>query len=264
MMDLTEYRSSSLEQQRTADLLSLVPDGLGSVLDVGARDGHFSQLLTSRCERVTALDLQCPTFNIERVDCVAGDACALEFADNHFDLVFCAEVLEHIPPASLAKACAELSRVSGRYLLIGVPDRQDIRHGRTTCGACGQSNPPWGHVNSFDEPRLHALFSDCVVARLSLVGSTKDRTNALSAALMNWAGNPYGTYSQEEICGHCNAPVLAPAPRSWLQKVATRVAFKVDDARRPFLTPHGNWIHLLFEKKHISATSGRTASAAAP
>ncbi|MEO9102654.1 MAG: class I SAM-dependent methyltransferase [Burkholderiaceae bacterium] len=264
MMDLTEYRSNSLEQQRTADLLSLVPQGLESVLDVGARDGHFSKLLTSRCERVTALDLQRPTFDIERVTCVAGDACALEFGDDHFDLVFCAEVLEHIPPESLAKACAELSRVSGRYLLIGVPDRQDIRHGRTTCGACGTSNPPWGHVNSFDEPRLHALFSDCVVARRSLVGSTKERTNALSAALMNWAGNPYGTYSQEETCGHCSAPVLAPASRSWLQKVATRVAFKVDDARRPFLSARGNWIHLLLEKKHIRAASGQTASARTP
>ncbi len=142
MMDLIEYRSSSLEQQRTVGLLAPVPSGLGRLLDVGARDGHFSQLLTDRRERVTAPEWERPPFEIDRVDCVAGNACALAFPDNHFDLVFCAEVPEHVPTASLARAGAELSRVSGRYVLIGVPDRQDIRHGRTTGAACGAPNPP--------------------------------------------------------------------------------------------------------------------------
>lgn len=250
MMDLTEHRSSPLEQRRTADLLELMPQGLERVLDVGARDGHFSQLLTGQCDHVTALDLERPAFDIDRVECVAGNACALEFPDGHFDLVFCAEVLEHIPPESLAQACSELSRVAARWLLIGVPDRQGIRCARTTCAACGKTNPPWGHVNSFDEPRLQALFSDSVVARRSLVGSTKERTNALSAALMDFAGNPFGAYTEESTCIHCGAPITAPQPRSLLQKIATSVAFKMDDARRPFLAARANWMHLLLEKKH--------------
>ncbi len=107
-------------------------------------------------------------------------------------------------------------------------------------------------MNSLDESRLHALFSDCVVLHRSLVGGTKERTNALSAASMRWSGNPYGNYSQEENGGQCHAPVLAPAPQSWLQKLVISVAFRLDDARRPFLRALGNWIYLLFEKKNVS------------
>jgi hypothetical protein len=70
----------------------------------------------------------------------------LGFADDFFDFVLCAEVLEHIPTASLSRACSELGRVSKHYVLIGVPYRQDIRVGRTTCWSCRKKNPPWGHI----------------------------------------------------------------------------------------------------------------------
>ena len=45
-MDLTEYRNSDLEQKRIRDLINLLPQHGGSVLDIGARDGYISNLLT--------------------------------------------------------------------------------------------------------------------------------------------------------------------------------------------------------------------------
>ena len=109
-----------------------------SALDIGARDGHFSVLLTELFGDVTALDLEKPTVSHNKITCVKGDITSLDFDDNTFDLVFCAEVLEHIPPHLLKKATFELSRVSREFLLIGVPYKQDIRVGRTTCYSCGE------------------------------------------------------------------------------------------------------------------------------
>ena len=43
---LAVYRNSSEEIARTRDLLDIVPKNFSTVLDVGARDGHFSRLLT--------------------------------------------------------------------------------------------------------------------------------------------------------------------------------------------------------------------------
>ena len=40
-MSLTEYRNSTAEQQRTADLLRLTPKNGQEALDIGARDGYF-------------------------------------------------------------------------------------------------------------------------------------------------------------------------------------------------------------------------------
>ncbi|MDT8363399.1 MAG: class I SAM-dependent methyltransferase [Nitrosomonas sp.] len=247
--DLEVYRASEREQMRTADLFRLMPArGVGLALDVGARDGHFSRLMTQRFDKVVALDLVKPDFQIQGVDCVAGDATALAFPDAHFDFVLCAEVLEHIPPQKLATACRELARVCRGQLLIGVPDRQDLRVSRTTCQVCGRSNPPWGHVNSFDDRRLRVLFEGCAVREVSRVGVTNETTNALSAWLMDLAGNPYGTYGQEEPCVHCGAALGRPAPRALPQKLLTKLAFWIRSATAPLTKPRANWVHVLFSK----------------
>ena len=248
MIDLTEYRNSTSEQTRIADLMSLLPGGLQSAVDIGARDGYLSRKLLERIPNVTALDLETPVVDDPRIRCVKGDASALEFADNEFDLVLCAEVLEHIPRPTLEQVCRELARVARRYVLIGVPYKQDTRVGRTTCQNCGQSNPPWGHVNQFDDDSLTALFPDLKPVRTSYVGTSDYGTNALSCRLMDLAGNPYGNYFQEERCIHCGGLIGQPSERSFVQKVLSKTAIVVRMAQKPFAARHGNWIHLLLQK----------------
>lgn len=248
-MDLTEYRASATELQRTEDLLRLLPNHGRYALDVGARDGHFARLLADKYDLVTALDLQEPNIAHPRIQCVKGDVTGLTFADNVYDLVFCAEVLEHIPSHMLGRACAELGRVCKKFLLIGVPYKQDIRVGRMTCITCGGKNPPWGHVNSFDETRLKNLFSEFALAKVSYVGEADPRTNWLASWLMDQAGNPYGTYGQEEPCVHCGATLATPPERNALQKIATKAATILARTQNSVSRRRANWIHCLFERK---------------
>ena len=251
-MDLTEYRESDSEKGRTEDLVRIiekVTSHSGKALDIGERDGHFSKLLAGYYDSVTALDLEKPLFDHPKVTCVKGDVTALEFDPSEFNLAFCVEVLEHIPTHLLNDACSELCRVSTDYILIGVPYKQDIRLGRSTCYSCGGINPPWGHVNSFDEKRLSELFSGYTIEDMSFVNKTKSYTNGLSVALMDFAGNPYGTYTQGEPCIHCGKPLTPPPPRSFIQKVATKAAFYAKTVQSSFKEEHGNWIHVLFKKK---------------
>lgn len=248
-MDLADYRSTASEKDRIADLLAMIPPRGGTALDVGARDGFISKLLVNHFSKVVALDLTQPDIDHDRVTCVQGDITGLEFVNGSFDLVFCAEVLEHIPTHLLGTACQELARVSKDYLLIGVPYKQDIRLGRTTCASCGKYNPPWGHVNRFDEKSLTKLFPGLRVVKQSFVGVESAQTNGLSCALMDLAGNPYGTYVQDEPCIHCGGKIGEPRERSLWQKVLTKVAFIALGLQKPFLKPHANWIHLLLQKQ---------------
>ena len=134
------------------------------------------------------------------------------------------------------------------HLLIGVPYKQDTRVGRTTCSACGAINPPWGHVSCFDEARLRKLFSGLAFERTHLVGVTNNATNAFSSSLMNLAGNPYGTYGQDEPCVVCGAPIVK-APRQRLHhKVLAKAAFWAIRVTKPLKPGHPNWIHVLMRK----------------
>jgi hypothetical protein len=248
-MDLTEYRATPAEQQRTADLLRLTPSSGRHALDIGARDGHFSMLMVDRFNKVVALDLTKPNIAHPRIECIEGNAAKMPFSDRSFDFVFCAEVLEHVPTANLSNVCREIERVACDKILIGVPYKQDIRVGRTTCHSCGNVNPPWGHVNSFDEKRLAELFGLCTIETSTFVGESSSRTNSLSAALMDFAGNPYGTYDQDEVCIHCGEKLLAPPQRSLAQLVATKLAFWSRKASELRTKPHGNWLHTLLRKR---------------
>lgn len=247
-MNLAEYRMSAHERDRTQSLLDMVPKQGRVALDIGARDGHFSRLLAERFDKVIALDIVQPAIAHPRIECRQGDVTHLALADNSVDFVFCAEVIEHIPGRSLVSACQELQRVCSNKLLIGVPYRQDIRVGRTTCYTCLHTNPPWGHVNRFDDASLINLFTHCDVDKKSFAGSTNDQTNALATFLLDMAGNPYGTYDQEEVCIHCGHRLIPPPNRTLAQKVLTKLGYLARGVTAPFAQPHANWIHVLFTK----------------
>lgn len=247
--NLDSYRAGEAEQKRIQSLLGLIPEKGESALDIGARDGYIARLLTRYFESVTALDLEKPRVADQRITCVQGNALSLQFPDDCFDVVLCAEVLEHIPASDLSQACSEIARVSRRGAIIGVPYRQDIRVGRSTCAHCGTANPPWGHANVFDESRLRKLFHGMQWSRGEYVGENKDKTNPLSVFLLDYAGNPFGTYGQSENCAYCNKHIGKPSPRTILQKLATRVGCLINKTQSLFVTPHPNWINVYFSKR---------------
>lgn len=243
-----EHKSAA-EAERRADLMRLIPEGRGSILDVGTRDGHFARLFKERFHTVTAVDISPIRFRDPGIRLSIADACRLPFPDRSFDVVFCAEVLEHIP--QLEAACRELVRVARCDVVVGVPYRQDLRVMRLRCHTCGRSTPAWGHLNTFDEATLAALFQPLRLDRVSYAGSNRERTTSLAAWLMDIGGHPYGPYDQQEPCVHCGAALQAPsAPRPFYQRAASALALAMDSLqKRFFVTPRPWWIHARFSRR---------------
>ncbi len=244
---MEEKHLSGAERVRAADLMGLLSGSRGgSVLDVGARDGRISYLLTDHFETVTALDLNKPSIDHPRVSCVKGDATQLAYADRSFDCVVCTEVLEHIP--DVVRAAHELARVARHEILIGVPYQQDIRVGRVTCRQCGAISAPWGHLHTFDERVIAELFPQWQVAAKSYVGKTREATTALAAWLMDVGGNPWGTYNQQEPCPYCSATLLAPGRRPLWQRVSTAIAARMNRIQARYLRSRAAWLHMLLRR----------------
>jgi SAM-dependent methyltransferase len=247
-VDYVKYRQSPSEQARIADLIRILPRNRSSVVDIGARDGFITSILAQYFARVTSLDIVPPQFDDRSVTSIQGDVTRLPFADNSFDVVCCLEVLEHIEPRQLPVACREIARVTRCETIIGVPYRQDLRIGRTTCARCGRLNPPWGHQNSFDQRKIETLFGGLHVASLTFAGEKQERTTALAAWLMSQAGNPWGTYEQEEPCIGCGQALKPPTSRGLWNKACAAAAHRLD--RLAAAKPEPLWMHCVFEKRN--------------
>ncbi len=241
--DCSIESNSELEELRISDLLERLPSGYASALEIGSREGKITRKLLRFYPHVTALDLIAPTFILPGCTNVAGDVTDLQFADRQFDVVVCTEVLEHVP--DYQKAASELMRVTRHRLIVGVPYRQDTRLGRTTCNSCGAISPPWGHINKFDEGKLLRMFSGFQVIQKSFVGEKKERTNWLATAMMDFAGNPWGSYAQKEPCLGCGEKLAAPKSRSFPQRIASKGAYRLTALQSRMVRPTPIWIHLV-------------------
>jgi SAM-dependent methyltransferase len=138
----------ALRERLLLDLL-LRGDPARQVLNAGAGQGTFTQLLERRGFEVTSTDASAAAVEVleRRVDgpALQADVTALPFTDASFDAVVLGEVLEHVPDDR--KAVAEVNRVlrPGGVLALSVPAHP---------GLYGPSDRWAGHIRRYHRAGL--------------------------------------------------------------------------------------------------------------
>ncbi len=90
-----------------------------SVLLIGKGDGFVSATLADMGYSIDTLDVA-DDLGPSHV----GDVRAMPFEDGSYDIVFCCQVLEHIPFSDVPKAVGEISRIARKQIIISVPDQR--------------------------------------------------------------------------------------------------------------------------------------------
>ncbi len=194
----------SMERQRFRETFDILPDGAGTVLEIGFNDMRMSRLLGERYE-VYGIDL--PRLVDKGAQSEYGFRLSfasiekLPFPDNSFDLVVCAQVLEHLPEAVLEKGVRELARVARRWVFVSVPYRQRVWNENYKCTHCGFIGHCMEHLHYFDEPRLLSLFPGWHSQCLELVGSQRGYAPDMLYRLANKLGNSWSTLHWK--CTNC-------------------------------------------------------------
>ncbi len=173
------WKHSSLgpvEAERIGFIVSAIPPDCGRLLDVGCGDGRVSRQLGERQTlTIVAFDLSTVALvNAGGLKC-GGSADQLPFIDQSFDLVLSTEILEHIPEAIYPQVLGELARVSRRYILVTVPNEEDLNESTARCGSCGASFHVWGHLRSYRLRMLKTLFPGFKALRLIPFGESVGR-----------------------------------------------------------------------------------------
>jgi SAM-dependent methyltransferase len=151
-----EARRTPSEALRVADTVALIPAGTRSLLDVGCGRGE----LLARAGVPFSVGVDMASRGIRHLPGPKAVAAiqALPFADASFDVVLCAETLEHLDPAILGDAAAELARVARRHVVVTTPWKEDLLEWSHRCPRCGDVFHLHGHRSSLGPDDLPGLF----------------------------------------------------------------------------------------------------------
>jgi SAM-dependent methyltransferase len=144
------------ERTRIRDTLAMIPPGTTSLLDVGCGRGVL--LHEMEVPFIVGTDLARRGIRYVKRPAVVSSMLALPFPDRSFDVVLCAEAMEHLDPAMLPAAAAELRRVARRAVVVTVPFDENPLEGSSRCPRCGAVFHLHGHQRSFLPDDLRGLF----------------------------------------------------------------------------------------------------------
>lgn len=136
---------------------SFVPDGHGkSALDIGCRDGYWSERLKEKGYAVSALDLEPMYVGALTHDVEDG----LPYPDKSFDLIWCTEVIEHLRnPETLLREVERVVLPGGIAIFTTPNSHWWFYYVVRLWGWTPQKLQNPDHKQFFDERRVRALAS---------------------------------------------------------------------------------------------------------
>ena len=164
----------SAEIQRIEEVIRSIPTGAKTLLDVGCGKGVFvNELINNpscKFSVVVGLDTSKEALKYVKVDKFCGTIATLPFKNESFDIVSCLELLEHLPSDDFKKGICELERISRKYLIVTVPNGQNLELALIACPKCRCRFNPYLHVRSFNRNTLRTLFASSTPLRIVEIG----------------------------------------------------------------------------------------------
>lgn len=153
------FENTPRELTLAENILPELPKSKAQILEIGCGDGFLSLLMNKLGHKVVGVDISLnraknASKSVTSADFVVADAGALPFLNKVFDVVLCAETLEHIPRFERAIFEARSVLKPGGYFVVSVPFRERLIETQVTCPHCLKTFHPAGHVNFFSEETL--------------------------------------------------------------------------------------------------------------
>ena len=198
------------DEERARVIRSAIPQGVGTLLDVGCGAGLVTRTLVADY-RVVGFDYSKDVLKDAAWPVVAGDALRLPFRDGAFDLALSTQVIEHLTDRDLAGLAQELARVSRRYVLLTTTYHENLLGASVRCPACGKVFNAYGHLRSFDETSLAAVLPGARVRQVTTFLPDVVVPRFVIALNYRWLGAwPYECATVCTECGHDRFPTGRP------------------------------------------------------
>jgi SAM-dependent methyltransferase len=250
---------------RLAETIALIPQDVRSLLDVGCGNGVFpNRLARERPDiHVTATDRSQAALKFVNTDKFESDMIDIPRADASFDCVTCLQVIEHLTHDRYRRALAELARVAGRYIIIGIPYKEDLERDFTQCPQCLSKFNLNLHFRSYDAASIRSLFEadgfECIADKNIAQVRRLYGQGVYAAARRLLAPPPPARFDSPIclVCGYENRAFETPSTSSAEEGSAPRPGIKSLIRRFwPGYFAPGYWSIALYERRKRRSGEG--------
>ena len=233
--------------ERITIIHSLIPIDTTSLLDVGCGKGDVINALLKNNPtlRIMGVDPFIEAIQYLNVPGVQATLPNIPFPDKHFDLVICLQVLEHLGDQDFLPSVLEIQRLSKKYVIIGVPYKENPQTLQVLCSNCGRKSHAYGHLRSFKESALANLLPDFTMERSILCGVLQRRNSIVGILFQHHIANLYSSPS-DFVCPHCFSNAPAASDRS---KVVCWIAPRFNQILTKLSPVMPYWIIALYKRK---------------
>lgn len=146
-------------QSAIASLLDSIPEDVEKLLDIGSGPGYMDEAIPKDIQ-VLAMDIDEKILETNPRKYCLGDVLQIPLKNKSVDMTITCDMLEHIEPEQLNKACEEIKRVTKKYIYIQVPYMENLDAGKAYCEKCGKEWHVNFHKSNFDEKKIFRLIGE--------------------------------------------------------------------------------------------------------
>jgi SAM-dependent methyltransferase len=221
---------------------SIIPHNVISILDVGCGNGIITKPLMLDY-RVFGIDRSLSALKYVEFERIRGDITILPIKSYAVDMTICSEVLEHLEGKFLMQAIEELKRVSKQYILVTVPNNENLNKNSVKCPACQFKFNASFHYNFFNETILDQYFNEYKKLYTFESGKPVRQYNNFLLWIRQNIGNSWGRFRNKRrvICPRCG--------KNFIPILNNNIISFVCDGLNRFLSSlRPYWLGILYEK----------------
>jgi len=238
-------------KERISKTINLIPNNVKSILDLGCGKGTITDIIKEKYFTVSA-DISMNTLSKMSAIKVLCRGEKLPFNNEEFDLILCTEVLEHIDDKYYFDFLSEMQRVSKRYIVISVPNMEQLYKGNTKCFKCGRIYHISQHVREYNIDRIRYLFNKFYLDKIEKAGKRKRiQLKALYDAC-HYIGNSWAN-SNNNICPYCNNDNSQGAQQNIFGWILKRLIWQIEKIlSTKERNSHPAWLIAIYKRRKVN------------
>lgn len=133
-----------------------------SIIDIGCGNGHMLSMFEETGAQLYGADFSKTALkHVEKIgEPIYLDLMNPVFSDfGEYDLVGTFDVLEHLQAKALDNAISLIKSIACKYIVVNVPNDEDLELRRIKCKKCKTIFHPYGHISSFNEDNIVDMFT---------------------------------------------------------------------------------------------------------